>query len=956
MSLLATRDELQARAQVVSASLPTLLESMSSELHDVMRRELRSPEEKAKLTRKGGRCSDDGALLEFDPFSPDEHLCPRCGRTFSDEDHYRWWLMSYQLFLAERAVHGALLHSFTGDVRFAEFSESLLAGFAQMYPNYPNSDNALGPSRPFFSTYLESIWLLQICVALDLLEVSERGTTIGSSLRKDLIEPSSTLIASYDEGGSNRQAWNSAALLASARLLRDDSGFARHATRAELMLQQSLLPDGTWYEGENYHLFAHRGLWYIVEICASAGHRLSIDSLQRYRRGFSSPFRTALPDMTLLARRDSQHGVALRQWRFAELCELGIAGNAAAVYDDNLIYVLHDLYSPDVPAGDTGRNRSTAEVERNLPPVRLSRADLGWKSLLRALPAIPELPATVASWRQSTLLESQGIAVFQRESGRVMVSLDYGHHGGGHGHPDRLNLNFHEGTARWLDDPGTGSYVDSSLFWYRSSLAHNAPMTAWRTQSREHGMLHGYEQLAGRTSGWMEAGFDDTAGGVAFNRTLVVLDGYFVDQLSWKADTPQPIQLPLHVAPDSVELYVGASIANAGSVSAGSKATGLSAIKFETMPPDQPSGEDRGLAFVSDRFCCHIERRSQLKVRSHFGDQTLTSWIALPEGARLWRMRGPGPPNEATREFVVLDFDAVSEGRCTLVHDWSDCVAAVSQDGDSLTVLQRSGVSHSHRRYPSGWQVLSSSASEEPLGFSRRWAGGTVHAPTDPFVRAVTSDAAPLVVPVSAGPLALGAVFSDSAALALELGENHYRRSELDWLAHRKPTASVRIIADADSLLVGVRVRKDPLHFAEARREPYLDNEHPDVNSDGIQFHLVLPGGTSANAADAAFLLVPQGSSLRVVARAPRWKSALRESGWKLLNAGYSVALRIGRDSLPDNGAGVFFADVIVNLLADNRERRSGQLVMSGAAGEWTYLMGDRQSPETLLPFRIADE
>ena len=33
-------------------------------------------------------------------------------------------------------------------------------------------DNVLGPSRPFFSTYLESIWLLQLCVALDMLEGS----------------------------------------------------------------------------------------------------------------------------------------------------------------------------------------------------------------------------------------------------------------------------------------------------------------------------------------------------------------------------------------------------------------------------------------------------------------------------------------------------------------------------------------------------------------------------------------------------------------------------------------------------------------------------------------------------------------------------------------------------------------------------------------------------------------
>jgi hypothetical protein len=48
--------------------------------------------------------------------------------------------------------------------------------------------------------------------------------------------------------------------------------------------------------------------------------------------------------------------------------------------------------------------------------------------------------------------------------------------------------------------------------------------------------------------------------------------------------------------------------------------------------------------------------------------------------------------------------------------------------------------------------------------------------------------------------------------------------------------------------------------------------------------------------------------------------------------------------------------DVIVNLKASGRERRSGQLVMSGGRGEWVYLKGDRQSRDRLLAVSIADE
>ena len=56
------------------------------------------------------------------------------------------------------------------------------------------------------------------------------------------------------------------------------------------------------------------------------------------------------------------------------------------------------------------------------------------------------------------------------------MGLDYGRSGGGHGHPDRLNLLLSDGDVRWFDDPGTGSYVEESLHWYRSTLAHTAPL------------------------------------------------------------------------------------------------------------------------------------------------------------------------------------------------------------------------------------------------------------------------------------------------------------------------------------------------------------------------------------------------------------------------------------------------------------------------------------------------
>ena len=78
---------------------------------------------------------------------------------------------------------------------------------------------------------------------------------------------------------------------------------------------------------------------------------------RRFREGFAAPFRTLLPDLTYPSRRDSQYAVSIRQPRFAESCELGIARGD----DERLIGILARLYDPDIPRGDTGR----ARIERN---------------------------------------------------------------------------------------------------------------------------------------------------------------------------------------------------------------------------------------------------------------------------------------------------------------------------------------------------------------------------------------------------------------------------------------------------------------------------------------------------------------------------------------------------------------------------------------------------------------
>src|SRR5207249_3955525 len=104
------------------------------------------PAEKALLSRAGGRCELDGAVLDFDPASPRRHCCPICGTVQQGDLHHRAWITFYQLWLAERAVHAALFHLLGGEQRYATLARDILGVYSERYLAYPNRDNVLGPT------------------------------------------------------------------------------------------------------------------------------------------------------------------------------------------------------------------------------------------------------------------------------------------------------------------------------------------------------------------------------------------------------------------------------------------------------------------------------------------------------------------------------------------------------------------------------------------------------------------------------------------------------------------------------------------------------------------------------------------------------------------------------------------------------------------------------------------
>lgn len=904
MTLLLDAGALAARARAVRApdgDLAALAASLGADLHTAIAHEPAIPREKALLSRDGGRCPRHAAPLAFDPFAPHDHRCPVDGEIVRGARHDRWWITWAQLWLAERMVHAAALAALGVEPGLAAFVQRLADGYVAHYLEYPNRDNVLGPSRPFFSTYLESIWLLQLCVALDLLETAGLAGSIGGRLRDRVLAPSLALIASYDEGGSNRQVWNDAAMIAAGTLLGELAVVDRAVggpSGVLAQLQTGLLADGTWYEGENYHFFAHRGLWYAVTMLERLGMVVPAPLRARFADAFATPPLTALPDFTFPARRDSQYGVSLRQWRFAESCELGVARRD----DDRLVGALWTLYARGAaPAGDTGRWRSTAEAERNEPAVALDRAALGWRSLLHARLTLPPLaPYAVPS----ALLAGQGLAVFRRDAARTYVALDYGHAGGGHGHPDRLDVLLSHGADRWLDDPGTGSYVDPSLAWYRSTLAHTAPMVDGRSQRPADGVLLAYDERGG--VGWVDA--QVPAGGIApgvrVRRSLVVMPDYAVDRLEWASDHAARFALPLHVDAEPPD--------------------GLS---FTTGTLDGGSAAEDGFGFVRDARVAQLEGGRVVALRRRAGG---TAWIAPGADAELWRLTAPGVPGSGPAEMYLVRFrPTATDASLAIVWSWAAAIADVATDGDAIAVRLADGAVHTHQPGDGTWHV----------GFETHGAHSSVDldgrraTPVPPA--ADRSPAAPAPIPIPAAP---------APPLTVILARDAYRTSEETWEEAGCPSATVSLGTDARRLVVEVDVRKTPVVFRPPDApDPALDNEQPDIHSDGIQLYVDANAEPSDEPAAWLAVPIPGTDRLRVRTVDGARRDVPLDASWHLTGTGYHVRLAIPRAALGGPGPISLGMQVVVNDMAPGRERRRGQLVLTGGAGERVYLRGDRE-------------
>jgi hypothetical protein len=392
--------------------------------------------------------------------------------------------------------------------------------------------------------------------------------------------------------------------------------------------------------------------------------------------------------------------------------------------------------------------------------------------------------------------------------------------------------------------------------------------------------------------------------GTFAERSLVAGPAYVLDVVDVTASSAVELELPIHPL-------------------AGVRTVDLDGS--DTLPAE-------GTTIRADRFC--------------LGERANSPELLLVrrEGEMIRVGLAPGPPSLEFADGPTLAFLvrlARGSGRWVQLYSWEvGALSGASVWGDEIRVALSGGEEHTIRL-----------AADEVVVKGREGVLAKLLRGVEPPPRHDEPPSRAAVPPSLWCPIVAEVPEPDEwervvpSGAVHTLGAMHYRRSEAPHV--ESLGARVAVFASGMRLCFAAHVWKPALHFrAPGAPDPKLDNEPADIHSDGIQCYVGLEGWTGLVAVPDP---EPPCVHLRAVAGS-REKAAT--AAWCPTEDGYSIVVAVDV-GWPIEPGQQFSVQLAVNEMYAERERRAGQLALSGGPG-WVYLRGDRESPQSALVAEVS--
>ncbi len=463
----------------------------SNELARIVARAGAALSEKRPIPDKEGQwifyyaCPLDGARLVAD--APSLHRCPVCGKTYDDERTVAAWrTLVFNEIDAEVRDLG-IAYGLSDDARFAQRVRDVLLRLAELYQRLPRHDRwgrrgtlAVVGGRRYSQLLDEAFGVIQLASGYDLTAPAECFTEQDRRLIEEnllkLITRDIRTFQHFIDARNNHQTWFNAAC-AVVGLVTGDNDLIHEAVygRRGLMFQveSSVTDDGMWYEGAiAYHFYALSAIQITLDAARRAGWNFSAN--MRLRSLWEGPTKIAYPDGTLPVFHDSDRA-SLRNYQ---------------PFFDWAGHYFGDAMFAAMGRGDFGsKERQTSEVLRDI-----------------------------------------GLAVLRKGSSldAVCALMDYGKHGGAHGHPDKLGIVLYALGRELALDPGRISYsVPEYRTWCRTTAAHNTVVINGTDQEETEGKLLHFEENADFASCLASA--EAAYPGWRLSRCLVLTEKWLLD-------------------------------------------------------------------------------------------------------------------------------------------------------------------------------------------------------------------------------------------------------------------------------------------------------------------------------------------------------------------------------------------------------------------------------------------
>ena len=416
-----------------------------------------------------------GAALEVGQRVGDwqwEHIDPVSGEIFRGDPsepakdfdgcmirilHYEWCELVRDLGVA---------YQVTGEFHYAARAREIVMAYADKYLTYPlhntRGETRIGGGRVGPQTLNEAVWIISICHGVDLIWNTLSAVDRKNIAERMLLPAAREVILPHEMKVHNIQCWKNSAVGLVGYLLEDQDLISQAIDNPvrgyRKQMAEGVTADGQWWEGAwGYHFYTMEAVWPLAEAARNAGLNLYGDALKRM---FDGPVTFATPGMKLPAFNDS-HEVDL--FARGDLYELGYAR------------FKQDAYVSVMAKSDRQNNLAL------------------WFGA-------PDLPAAPhRTWKSRNFVNS-GYAILSRGRGvdATWLCCKYGPHGGGHGHPDKLNFVLTAKNKALGLDAGTCKYgLPERAAWYKTTFSHNVLTVDEAEQAPAQGRLRAFGETGG---------------------------------------------------------------------------------------------------------------------------------------------------------------------------------------------------------------------------------------------------------------------------------------------------------------------------------------------------------------------------------------------------------------------------------------------------------------------------